>query len=287
MRIISCDTLKKLDNRNKLESIDDIDVTLYRFNHEYNEKIIDIISRCVNLKFLKLYTPEPINNIGELAKLQKLIKYDVKVFREYTLCISSDKKNVIYVCDENNYDFFANFLSTDTAENLTIFLRLGDFETHTPVFYYSKIIKILPASALNVKFIFTTHTIESAHMTFTHGEYMDNLPVCLQHIKFTILYTIHSLNKVGCLDAKCNKTCQAERYYNFNLLYFLSNHDIKHTAKKIIDEHCCLCVINNVPLLTAKLFDIETDFTKRLYDILKLPFGTDCEIEIIPTVFSQ
>ena len=270
MRVVCCEILRKLDNSNKLLLIDDIDIIFYRFRDEYNEKIINIISRCANLKFIKLYTHDPIKNIGELAKLQNLIKYDVKVFRDYTFCLSFDKKNLIYVYSENTYNKFVDFLCTNTVENITLFLPALE--------YYFKIIKILPTSTTNVKFILKTTSIDNTYKDLLTKEHSDNLPVCLNYIKLIIFYSSSENYRSSCSGLQCNNSCKIT--YNYAYQDYTCKHKQQH-AEIITDENCCFCMLNNSSLLTTKLLNIETDLTIKLCNILKLPFGCDYKIEIL------
>lgn len=270
MRVVCCEILRKLDNSNKLLLIDDIDIIFYRFRDEYNEKIVNIISKCTNLKFIKLYASDPIKNIGELAKLQNLIKYDVKVFRDYTFCFSFDKKNLIYVYSENTYNKFVDFLCTNTVENITLFLPALE--------YYFKIIKILPTSTTNVKFILKTTSIDDMYNNLLIKEHSDNLPVCLNYIKLIIFYFPLQNYVSSCSGLQCNNSCQIR----YNSAY--QNYTCKHKqlrAEKKIDENCCFCMINNSSLLNTKLLNIQTELTIKLCNILKLPFGCDYEIQIL------
>lgn len=271
MKVISCETLIRLNNENILDSIDDIDITFFRFRNEYNEKIVDIISRCVNLKFLKLYTHDPIINLSELANLQNLIKFDVKIFRDYTFCLSTNKKNLIYVYCENNYKQFVNCLCTENVENIIIFIPNLSF--------YFNIMKILPICAKNVKFVLVSDELQNISKNLLGNIHFENLPISMKHIKLTIFYTPpNNFKGSTCFGMGCNKTIEHRRPSTYR-----TKHYKEHVWKKYIDDKCCFCIIENKSLLTSKTKDIAADLTYKLCNTLKLPFGCNYEIEIIST----
>ena len=271
MKVISCEVLIRLNNAHVLDSIDDIDITFFRFRNEYNEKIVDIISKCVNLKFLKLYTHDPIINLSELANLQKLIKFDVKIFRDYTFCLSVNKKNLIYVYCKNNYKQFVDCLCTENIENIIIFIPNLSFYFH--------IMKILPVCVENLKFVLISDELQNIRRHLLDDIHFNNLPTSLKHIKLTIFYTPpHNFRGSICFGLGCDKAIEHHKGNSYRM-----KHYEEHIAKKYIDDKCCFCIIENKSLLTSKTKDIAVDLTKKICNTLKLPFDGHYEIEIIST----